>query len=94
MSFFLGFFLGSYVPTTVAGLIPDWVHVGIFLMALLALDYSKELAALARGKERARAEPLSKSEASASRARFARARREDAVKGKRRQAWQAGVRAA
>jgi hypothetical protein len=88
MRFCFGLFLGAYVPTALAGLIADWVHAGLFLMAWLALDYPKELAALARGKEGAKAEPLSRSEAFAMRAQFARARREDALRRKRRQAWQ------
>jgi hypothetical protein len=88
MWFYFGLFLGVYVPTTLAGLMPDWVHAGLFLMAWLALDYQAELAALARGKEGAKAEPLSKREAFAMRARFAQARREEALRRKQRRAWQ------
>jgi hypothetical protein len=91
MFFFLGFLVGAYVPVTVAGLMPEWVHAGLFLMAWLALGYPRELAALARGKEGARAEPLAEREAFAVRARFARARREEALRRERQQAWQRGM---
>lgn len=76
------------MPTTLAGLIPDWVHVGIVLMAWLALGYTKELTALVKRREAVKAEPLPESEAFSVRARFAQARREDALRRKPRPAWQ------
>jgi hypothetical protein len=88
MSYFLGFFLGVYVPTTLAGLVPEWVHVGLFLMALLALGYTKELAALGKRRETVKAEPLPEREAFEMRALFARARREEALRREQWQAWQ------
>jgi hypothetical protein len=88
MWFLLGFFVGVYVPVTFAGLMPDWAHAGLFMMAWMALGYSNELARLVRGKESAKAEPLSKSEAFGVQARFARTRREEALRRKQRWAWQ------
>jgi hypothetical protein len=88
MWFCFGLFLGAYVPTALAGLIPDWVHAGLFLMAWLALDYPKELAALAKKREAAEAEPLQETEAFAMRARFARAQREEALRREQRWTWQ------
>ena len=88
MRYCFGLFLGAYVPTALAGLLPAWVHVGIFLMALLALDYSKELSALGKRREAVKPEPLSKSEAFAVHVRFEQARREEALRREQRRAWQ------
>jgi hypothetical protein len=88
MWYLLGFFLGVYVPTTLAGLVPEWVHVGLFLMAWLAFGYTKELAALGKRRETVEAEPLPEREAFEMRARFARARREEALRREQWQAWQ------
>jgi len=88
MRFCFGLFLGAYVPTALAGLTPGWVHAGLFLMAWLALGYPNELAALAKGREGAKAEPVPHSEAYAVRVRFARARREEALRREQRHAWQ------
>jgi hypothetical protein len=84
MMYFLGLFLGVYAPLSFAGLMPEWVHAGIVLMAWLSLGYVKELALLARGTEAVKAEPLPENEAFAVRMRFARARREEAL---RRELW-------
>jgi hypothetical protein len=88
MRFCFGLFLGAYVPTALAGLIPDWVHAGIFLMAWLALGYPNELAALGKRREAVMAGPLPRSEAFAVRMRFARARRKGSIRREHRSAWQ------
>jgi hypothetical protein len=88
MRFCFGLFLGAYVPMALAGLIPDWVHAGLFLMAWLALDYPAELASLGEKRETVKAEPLAESEAFAVRSRFAQAQRQEALRRKQRRAWQ------
>jgi hypothetical protein len=88
MWFFLGFFLGVYVPVTVAGLMPGWVHVGLLMMAWMALGYPNELAALGKRRKAVKAEPLPESEAFSVRVRFEQARREEALSRKHRRAWQ------
>jgi hypothetical protein len=86
--YFFGLFLGVYAPLSFAGLMPDYVHVLLLLVAWLSLGYVKELAELAGGTEAMTAEPLSPNEAVVVRMRFEKARRAEALRRELWPAWQ------
>jgi hypothetical protein len=88
MMYFFGLFLGAYAPLSFAGLMPDYVHVVLLMMAWLSLGYVKELAAPDRGMEGTEAEPLSQNEAVVVRMRFEQARRAEALRRELWPAWQ------
>jgi hypothetical protein len=88
MMYFFGLFLGIYAPLSFAGLMPDYVHVLLLMMAWLSLGYVKDLAGQAGGTEAMTAEPLSANEAVVVRMRFEQARRAEALRRELWPAWQ------